>query len=121
MLHSRTFRSIIIILVVLVFTSTAYALAAGNTFSDVTNQAGDGADTISGYDVSNVAYTLDTNNPANVTKVTFTLDAFATTVKVSLKGEALQSCSLVSGNDWSCTISGVTATEANSLRVSAAQ
>ena len=121
MFYSRISKTFLVTIVVLIFATAAYAFAASNTFSDATNSAGDGADTISGYTVSNVAYTLDTSNPANVTQVAFDLDAAATTVKVSLSGEALQSCVDGGSNHWTCAISGVTATAANNLRVSAAQ
>jgi hypothetical protein len=121
MFYSRISKTFLVTIVVLVFATAAYAFAASNTFSDPTNSAGDGADTISGYTVSNVAYTLDTSNPANVTFVDFDLDADATTVKVSLSGEALQTCNNTAGFHWQCPISGVTATAANNLRVSAAQ
>ena len=77
MFYSRISKTFLVTIVVLVFATAAYAFAAGNTFSDATNSAGDGADTISGYDVSNVNYTLDTSNPANVTFVDFDLDAAA--------------------------------------------
>ena len=121
MFRTRMLRSFIIIVVALMFASTAYALAAANTFSDATNTAGDGSDVISGYVVSNVQYTLDTNNPANVTQVEFDLDAPASTTSVSLSGEALQSCAPAGANHWTCAIAGVTATAANNLRVAAAQ
>ena len=124
MFYSRISKTFLVTIIMLVFATAAYAFAASNTFSDATNSAGDGVDTISGYVVSNVEYTLDTANPANVTQVEFDLDAPATTVKVSLSGEALQSCSEdlpTNPNHWICSISGVTATAADNLRVSAAQ
>lgn len=121
MFYSRISKTFLVTIVVLVFATAAYAFAASNTFSDPTNSAGDGADTISGYTISNVEYTLDTSNPANVTQVEFDLDAAATDVKVSLSGEALQSCTNTSGFHWQCAISGVTAAAADNLRVAAAQ
>ncbi len=51
MFHSRMFRSVIIMIVALVFASTAYALAASNTLADA-GKAGDGNNTVSGYTVS---------------------------------------------------------------------
>ena len=49
MFRKSMFRSVIIMIVALVFASTAYALAASNTLSDA-GKAGDGNNTVSGYD-----------------------------------------------------------------------
>ena len=74
MFHSRTIRSIVILIVVLVFASTAYALAAGNTFdANLGGKAGDGQEDVSGYEVSSVTYTLDTTNPSLIASVEFDL------------------------------------------------
>jgi hypothetical protein len=77
---SRSLKLFVIVLVVLVVATLAYAFAAANTVPRVRNTTGD----ISGYTVSNIAYTFDTANPSNLIKVAFSLDAPATTVSVSL-------------------------------------
>ena len=71
MFHSRTFRSIVILIVALVFASTAYALAAQNTIADG-GQAGYGTGGISGYTVSNVKY-LSTPTPLKLQQLNLNL------------------------------------------------
>jgi hypothetical protein len=124
MFHSRTFRSIIILIVALVFASTAYAMAASNTLADA-GRAGDGSNTVSGYTVTGVTYNLNATNPALVASVEFDLDAAASDVQASLSDAAsnetfADSCSST-GNHWTCTFTGVTALEAADFRVIAAQ
>jgi hypothetical protein len=80
MFNSRTFRSIIILIVALVFASTAYAMAASNTLADA-GKAGDGNNGISGYDVTGVSYNLDTTDPSYIESVDFTLDSAASDVR----------------------------------------
>ena len=94
-------------------------LAASNVVPST--RAGDGGGAISGYTVSNVAYTLDSANPQNLQKVEFDLDQPANVVKVRLQtGGAWYSCTN-SGNHWSCTTSGQAVQPANELRVVATQ
>lgn len=101
--------------------TVAYAYAASNTFDSIP-LAGDGSGTISGYNVSSVTYTLDSNNPASITAVAFDLDAAATTVRVGLvDGGSLFNCSTGGGNHWTCAITGVTVNAADELTVIAAQ
>ena len=50
-------RSFIIIVVALALTTTAFALAAGNTVD--TSKAGDGSAAVSGYAVTNITYNLN--------------------------------------------------------------
>ena len=125
MFHSRLFRSIIIMIVALVFASTAYALAASNTLADA-GKAGDGNNTVSGYTVANVSYNLNASNPAMIASVEFDLDAAASDVRVSLTDVSgptetfADSCSN-SGTHWTCIFTGVTALDADNFRVIAAQ
>ena len=106
MFHSRIFRSIIILIVALVFASTAYALAASNTLADA-GKAGDGSNTVSGYSVSGVTYNLDALDPSLIASVEFDLDATAST-----EGPA---------NHWTCTFGTFSALKADSFRVISAQ
>ena len=76
MFRTRMFRSVIIMIVALVFASTAYALAASNTLADA-GKAGDGNNTVSGYTVVGVTYNLNTTNPSLIASVEFDLDAAA--------------------------------------------
>lgn len=123
MFHSRTFRSIVILFVALVFASTAYAMAASNTLNDA-GKAGDGNNGISGYAVTGVSYNLYSSDPSLVESVEFDLDAAASDVQAGIDG-TFGTCNN-SGNHWTCTFptSGagtVTALSASNLRVIAAQ
>lgn len=91
------------------------------------SSAGDGSGTISGYAVSNVHYTLDTNNPSNVTSLSFTiappLPAAGTgTARISLTGGStwLASNACSGTSTVSCTVSASVGSLAT-LRVVAAQ
>lgn len=93
------------------------------------SSAGDGSGTISGYAVSNVRYTLDTNNPSNVTGLSFTINPALPsggtgTVRISLNGGStwLASNACSGTTTVSCSIpSGTTVTSLATLRVVAAQ
>ena len=117
MFRFRSSKLFIVVLVVLVIATSAYAFAATNTVP--TSRAGEGSGIISGYTVSNIVYTFDTANPSNLTTVTFDLDNPAATVKVSLTAAGtLQNCtSATPFTHWSCTLTGTTVTSATSLRV----
>jgi len=120
MFHFRSSKLFIVVLVVLVLATSAYAFAATNTVP--ASRAGEGSGAISGYTVSNIVYTFDATNPSNLTDVDFDLDAAAATVRVSLTAAGtLQSCSNTSGTSWTCALTGVTVTSASSLRVVASQ
>ena len=127
MFYSRMFRSIVIIIVALVFASTAYALAASNTLADA-GKAGDGSNSVSGYTVSGVTYNLDATDPSLIASVEFDLDAAASSVAASLTNTATSTevfastCSNGgSGNHWTCTFGTVSALSADSFRVISAQ
>jgi hypothetical protein len=125
MFHSRTFRSIVILIVALVFASTAYAMAASNTLADA-GKAGDGNSGITGYDVTGVSYNLYSSDPSLVESVEFDLDAAASDVQASIDGTFGTCSNGGSGNHWTCTFptsgaSTVTALSASNLRVIAAQ
>lgn len=67
-----------------VLASAAYAFTAANTMPAGAT-LGDGTNTISGYTVSSVAYTLNATNPQNLDQVAFTIaPTTATTVKIKL-------------------------------------
>lgn len=101
--------------------------ANANTVSS--SNAGDGSGTISGYAVSNVHYTLDTNNPSNVTSLSFTiapaLPAGGTgTARISLNGGStwLASNACSGTTTVTCSLaSGTSVTSLATLRVVAAQ
>ena len=97
--------------------------AAANTVDP--SNAGDGQAAISGYTVTNVHYTLDTNNPSQVSDVSFTLSP-------ALPAGGATRLSLNGGTSWlptgactgttnvSCT-APVAVTGLTNLRVVAAQ
>ena len=97
--------------------TATYAFTASNTVP--ASKAGDGSGAISGYTVSNVAYTLNATNPANLDSVAFALDSAAGTVKVKLvaAGSTWYSCTNPSGNNWTCATTGATVQSADQLQV----
>ncbi|MDT7943343.1 MAG: hypothetical protein RQ985_02190 [Dehalococcoidia bacterium] len=120
-LRSGVVRLGAVLLLAVAVMAAAYGFAATNTVPDT--RAGDGAGTISGYTVSNVAYTLNASNPQQLDRVEFDLDAAAGTVKVRLQtpGGTWYSCTNTSGNHWSCDTPGQGVQPANELRVVAVQ
>ncbi len=99
-----------------------YAFAAANTVPNST--AGAGSGTISGYTVTNVAYTLNTTTPTNLDQVAFTIaPTTASTLKVQLvAGGSWYSCANAAGSVTCNTTSPqVTAAAATQLTVVAAQ
>jgi len=116
-------RKIIAITLGGILAASAIAFAAQNVVPS--SRAGDGAGTISGYTVSNVAYTVDNTNPQNLAKVEFDLDADATTVKVRLQssGGNWYACAEDPDvdNHWSCTTTGQQIEPMDELRVVAVQ
>jgi hypothetical protein len=109
-----------------VMTVGNYAFTASNTVE--ASAAGQGSETISGYSVSTVRYTLETSSgTANVSGVSFSIaptsgGSAPTTVRARLSGSAAYSnCSNSTGTTWTCSFSGVTALSAASLDVAAAQ
>jgi len=120
------FRSskLFIVLLVLILATAAFAFAAQNTMPLVT-VAGEGAQTISGYDVQNVNYNLNTAvNPSLITSVDFDLVPAApltlnVTVQLDSTGGAFYSCTSGDGTNWSCdtTATAIDVPTADRLRV----
>jgi hypothetical protein len=123
MKRTFTFSRILVVLIAVgIISGAAYAFTASNTVP--TTYAGDGSQTISGYTVSSVTYTLNSTTPSNVDAVGFALDHAATTVKVRVvSGGSWYSCTNPSGNNWTCTTTSPQATAAgvNNLQVVAVQ
>jgi hypothetical protein len=124
MFHFRrvNLRLLVVLAIIAIMATAAYGFAASNTVP--TSRAGDGSGAISGYKVSNVHYTMDQNNPTNITEVDFDLNHTANTVQVRLVSNGgWFTCDPVTAApdmSWTCTISGVTVAAANSLEVAAA-
>src|SRR5262249_2257440 len=129
MLRPRFFRLRFLVLCALmfIFATAAYGFAASNTVPG--SNAGDGLATISGYTVSAVHYTLNATNPANIDTLSFTIAPAVpaggtVTVKLVSSGTTFKGCTVTTGTSVTCPSSGtlgVTALQADELRVIAAQ
>ena len=86
--------------------SASFAMTASNTFASTSNKSGQGAQTISGFEVSNPSYTLDSLDPEVYSAVEFDLDGAASDVraKVVSTATAYSTCSNTAGQHWSCSI-----------------
>ncbi len=114
------FRVFVTILTALVVMAVAYGFAAANTVP--ASYAGDGSGGVSGYNITNIHYTLNAADPANVDSVSFTLDNPATSVSVQgAGGGSWYSCNVAGGTSVTCTTTGLSAVAATSLRVVSAQ
>ena len=124
MTSNRRRRLVLAALLALVLAAAAYGFTATNTVP--ASYAGDGNGTINGYTVSAIAYTLNTTDPTKVDKVTFTLNASATSVKVKAvaSGTSYQDCTVTGGTSVSCDWPGAsepTVASVDQLRVIAVQ
>jgi hypothetical protein len=115
-LRKRPVRLAVALVAVAAIASGAYAFMASNTVP--TSYAGDGQGTISGYVVSSVHYTLDTD-PTKMDAVAFTLDQPAGDVRVSVDhGSSWTTCSISGGTGVTCTFaSAVAVLPTDQLRV----
>lgn len=97
----RSSKLLLVVLIVLVFSTAAFAFAASNTMPADT-YAGEGSSGTLGYTVGAPVYTLNAGTPSNIDKVEFTLSGPATNVKVRLDASgAYYNCTLVAGK-WTC-------------------
>ena len=109
-------------LLVVVLSVGGYAFTASNTVPN--GSLGQGANTISGYTISSVAYNLDATTPSNVDSVSFTISpTAASTVKIQLAAAGpWYSCTNSLGSVSCATTSPqATAAGATSLNVVASQ
>lgn len=127
-------RGVAAVFGLLMLSAAAYGFAASNTVPET--GAGDGEGDISGYAISDVAYTLNGTDPTIIDTVAFTLDADTgvtppapTDVQVQLEssgGTWFDCTPSVAGSipdTFTCdlTSSPVNVADADSLRVVAAQ
>ena len=106
-------RVLVMFALALILAVSAYGFAAANTFSGANSGAGDGAQAISGYDITNVAYTLDSSTPTKITSVSFDIapvisgGAPAASAKIKLfdAEAAYHTCTIASGTA-TCAIGG---------------
>lgn len=120
-------KKIILAVIVVVLVAVGFAYANANTVP--VSGAGDGSNTIAGYEVTGVHYTLATNDPSKIASVDFMLSRLngasnpAKTVTVQLiSGGTWYGCSIPTGwNKWLCNIGDVSVNAPINLRVVAAQ
>ena len=115
------FRSskLLVVLLVLIFATAAFAFAASNTVP--VTRAGEGVSTTAGYNVTGVVYNLNATTPSNIDTVTFTLNAAASNVKIRLVTTgSYYNCTNV-GLNWTCNTAGATVVAADELRVIASE
>lgn len=123
MFIKKSVKIFVLVVLVLALSGFTYAFAAENTVP--ATKAGDGSEVISGYEVTAVKYILNDTTPSNIDSVTFSLDAPATSVSISLvSGGEWYTCTIDSNDDVTCDIStvtpAVTVFSVNNLRVVAA-
>ena len=113
----RAIQILLTAFVMVLIASTTYAFAAENTVLPAT--AGEGASAVSGYDVTNIAYSLNAGDPTRIDIVSFSLNASAGTVRIKLNdsGSTWYNCTALSGNAWACNTAGAAVTSIGQLRV----
>jgi len=117
------YRVLVVVALLLVVSAATFGFAAANDVP--AGVAGEGVGVISGYEVTNVVYTLDSNDPTQFLRVTFTLDANASDVYAGIGGGGnifWTSCTGATVN-FSCELAGssVSVADANALHVSSVQ
>lgn len=118
MIHLLRPRTLFAVLLVLILSMAVYGFAAANVVPG--SSAGDGSGAISGYTISNIRYTLNAANPANIQTVRFTINpTSAGDVRITMNGATWYTCTNTAGA-VSCTVAQAALTAMN-LRVVAAQ
>ena len=100
--RSRTLRIAAIALLIAVLVGAGFAYTAANTVQE--SRAGEGSNTITGYNVNSVHYTLNAADPTKIDAVTFTLDS------VPAAGSTVRARLSTTGSWYSCTNTGVNVT-----------
>jgi len=123
-LMSYRYRIITLLVLAVVLSAATYGFAAANNVP--AGEAGEGEGVISGYDVTNVNYTLDSSDPTAFASVSFDLDAAANDVYAGLGDGTIIywiDCSNTAGTIWTCDLSASTVSvrAATSLHISSAQ
>ena len=111
----KRFRILLIPLLIAVLAISYTAFTAGNSVPGTT--AGEGSGAISGYAITNVAYSLNATTPTNIDQTSFTISpAAAGTVRIRLvnPGGAWYSCVNTAGSVTCNTTVGTQATVAPS-------
>lgn len=117
-------RNIVSIVLIVIIMIISYAFAAANSVPET--GAGDGAETISGYTITNVKYSLAAD-PSMLAGVTFNIAPTAgasqvTEVQVQVvDGGSWFACDESAAPVVTCTITGVSVSSADQFRVVAVQ
>lgn len=110
------FKLFAIALLVGVIIFPVYAFASSNSGGEM---SGEGATTISGWQISNIHYEL-ADDPTLINSVSLDLDAPADTVKVSLNSKTndFATCTNVGAYHWQCSfLTGVKVSNMDQIRV----
>ena len=117
------YRFLVLLVMAIVLSAATYGFAAANSVPD--GVAGEGFGNISGYNISNVVYTLDGSDPTQFASVAFTLDANASDVYAGLGDGSLIYWIDCGGGplNFTCNLTGSTVSvgDAVELHVSSVQ
>lgn len=119
------YRILALLVLAVVLSAATYGFAAANTIDATV--AGEGEAAISGYDATNIVYTLDVSDPTLFASVSFDLDASATDVYVGLGDGAVPedidwySCPAGPASSFTCLLPNASVRRALSLHISAVQ
>jgi len=107
---------LIIVVIALIFITTAFASSASDTVP--ASRAGEDSDASPDYTVSNIVYTYNIVNPSYIIAVDFDLSAAATSVEASLTADgSMRGCTNRSGFSWNFDVIGTTAAGSPILHV----
>lgn len=114
MFIKKSVKIFVLVVMVLAMSGFTYAFAATNTVP-ATN-AGDGAEDISGYVITDVTYTLAAD-PTTIASVSFTISPSAGFVTIRLVDGSASWYSCNTGTAITCTTNGATVLAADLLQV----
>lgn len=112
----RLFHIQLLALLVSVAFFATYAFASSET--NLSSKRGEGAATISGWNITDVQYHLG-YDPSKISAVEFNLDspAFQVTIGFDLDSGRSFNCYNVSGYHWQCAVDGIEVARISNLRV----
>jgi hypothetical protein len=117
-------RKIILLGGVVIMLAVVYGFAAANSVPET--GAGEGSGTVSGYTITNVAYTLLSSDPSKLQKIAFDVAptsgaGAASQVRITVNGGTTWvTCTGPTGTNWSCSFtvgSEPTVSSISSLRI----
>lgn len=112
----RPYYTAILCVIIGVIFSLTYAHASQAENPD---QRGEGTGHVSGITVTNIEYRLSSNDPSRVDAVAFDVSDFQGKISVKLVSTSsiYYSCTLQSGDRWSCPVPGVNVANIDTVRV----